>query len=155
MTTIMSARAASLQILFSTSHTQIVRCLSLLFQLYFSRLRCRSGTCFLDNAVVISPFFQVPLIWADMKPLHVYFFPHLATILLSNHLQPHHAVLSLSDLDGKCGWCLTFPLPLASFPSPFFYHYHPVWDWKDFMCGIDFFWCVIKKKIYVMKKHSV
>lgn len=38
------------------------RCLSALFQLYFSRLRCRGGTCFLDNAVVISPFFRVPLI---------------------------------------------------------------------------------------------
>lgn len=73
---IMSTETASLRIPFSTSHTWIGRCLSLLFQLYFSRLRCRRGTCFLDNAVVISPFFQVPLIWTDMKTLHVYlFFP--------------------------------------------------------------------------------
>lgn len=75
ITPVMSVQAASFRIPFSTSHTQIGRCLSLLFQLYFFRLRCRRGTCFLDNTTIISPFFQVPLIWADMKTLYVYFLP--------------------------------------------------------------------------------
>lgn len=75
ITPVMSTQAASFRIPFTTSHAQIGRCLSLLFQLYFSRLRCHHGTCFLDNAVVISPFYQVLLIWADMKTLHVYFLP--------------------------------------------------------------------------------
>lgn len=70
VSTVMSAQAYK----YHSAH-QTERCLSRLFQLYFSSLRCRRGTCFLDNAILISPFFQVPLIWADMKTLHVYFSP--------------------------------------------------------------------------------
>jgi len=62
ITSVMSAHEASFWMALSTSYTQTRRCLSLLFQLYFTRLRCHCGTCFLDNANVISPFFQEPLI---------------------------------------------------------------------------------------------
>ena len=137
ITPVMSAQAASLRIPFSTSHTQIGRCLSLLFQLYFSRLRCRRGTCFLDNAIVISPVFQVPLIWADMKTLHVCGFfppsrPHYCR--LSDLLSPHHGVLFfLRFLNGKCGRCLIclssscFPPPLRVWRGlPVEFH---VWQW--------------------------
>lgn len=109
----MSAQAASFRIPFSTSHTQIGRCLSLLFQLYFSRLRCRRGTCFLDNAVVISPSFQVPLIWAEMKTLHVYFFPRLATLALSvQPLKPRIMGFFSEWLKWEVWLTLNCPLPL-------------------------------------------
>lgn len=106
----MSARAASLRIPFSTSHTQIGRCLSLLFQLYFYRLRCRRGTCFLDNAIVISPVLPSTLNLSGYENSSCVFFspswPHYCC--LSDLLSPHHGVLFLSDLNGKCGRCLIF-----------------------------------------------
>lgn len=152
----MSAQAASLRIPFSTSHTQIGRCLSLLFQLYFSRLRCRRGTCFLDNAVVISPFFQVPLIWADMKTLHVYFFPQLATLKLSvQPLKPTSWGSFLSYLNRKVWLIVDFSLTLSSSCSdpphivslkglPVVLH---TWHWL--------FLCRIKKSRDASNKHCV
>lgn len=72
----MSAQAASIQRWNkSTSHTPTGRFLSPLFQLYFLRLRCRRGTRFLDNAIVISPFFQVPLNLSGYENSSCAFFP--------------------------------------------------------------------------------